>query len=148
VSDSDKRVVLLVEDDADHVLLLERAFSRAGVRCTLKVVRDGDEAIRYFEGGAPFDDRGRYPMPDLILLDLKLPRRSGFDVLSWIRGDATAKHLPVVVLTTSEDPGDIERSTDLGANSYVVKPVATEAVLKLVRSLGTYWLQHHRRPMP
>ena len=114
-------VLLLVEDDPDHVLLIQRALARASLVNPLKIVRDGDEAIAYLAGTGEYDDRTRFPIPSLVLLDLKLPRKSGLEVLEWIRGHEALKFLPVVVLTSSSESRDIERAYALGVNSYLVK---------------------------
>lgn len=139
-----KKTILLVEDNADHVLLIRRAFHKAGVDCNLQVAVHGDEAVHYLEGTHGYDDRRRFPLPHLVLLDLKLPRRSGFDVLAWIRRSPEHEHLPVVVLTTSDQPDDILRARQLHANSYIVKPVDAEKARSMASSVGQFWLNHHR----
>ena len=133
-------VLLLVEDDPDHVLLIQRALARASLVNPVKIVRDGDEAIAYLSGTGEYDDRARFPIPSLILLDLKLPKKSGLEVLEWIRGHATLKYLPVVVLTSSSESRDIERAYALGVNSYLVKQVRFEDLLEMVKSIGMYWM--------
>jgi CheY-like chemotaxis protein len=133
-------VLLLVEDDPDHVLLIQRAFGRANLVNPLKIVRDGEEAIAYLAGTGDYADRTRYPLPSLLLLDLKLPRKSGLEVLEWIRGDAALRLLPVVVLTSSEESRDIDRAYALGVNSYLVKPIRFEDLLEMVKSIGMYWM--------
>ena len=138
--------ILLVEDDPNDVTLTQLAFEQARFSNPLQVVNNGEEAIAYLGGEPPFSDRQRYPMPILVLLDLKLPRRSGFDVLTWVRGAPNVRRLPVVVLTSSQQSPDISRAYDAGANSYLVKPVAFESLLALVRSLGLYWLMTNEGP--
>jgi CheY-like chemotaxis protein len=139
--------VLLVEDDPNDVVLTQRAFDRAGFANPLQIVGDGEQAIAYLSGAASYADRGRFPLPILLLLDLKLPRKSGFDVLAWIRGAPTMRRLPVVVLTSSQQSPDINRAYDAGANSYLVKPVAFENLLGLVQTLGLYWIMTNEGPV-
>ena len=138
--------ILLVEDDLNDVTLTQLAFEQARFTNPLQVVNDGEEAIAYLGGTPPFSDRRRYPMPVLVLLDLKLPRRSGFDVLSWVRGAPNVRRVPVVVLTSSQQSPDISRAYDAGANSYLVKPVAFESLLALVRTVGLYWIMTNEGP--
>src|SRR5688572_11466340 len=109
--------ILLVEDEANDALLLERAFKRAELSPNLKVVTDGDQAVQYLGGEGKYNDRTQFPIPSLLLLDLKLPRRSGLEVLEWIRQHPDLKTLPVIVLTSSRDTDDIDKAYDLGATS-------------------------------
>lgn len=138
--------VLLVEDDPNDVLLMRRAFKMAGIEAALHVVGDGMTAIEYLSGVGEYADRGRYPLPSLMLLDLKLPRRSGHEVLAWLRQESALRRLPVTVLTASRESLDVERAYELGANSYLVKPTAFSALLELVSALGRYWLLLNERP--
>ena len=133
-------LVLLVEDDPDHVLLVQRAFGKANLVNPLRIVRDGEEAIAYLAGRDPYSQRSRHPLPSLILLDLKLPRKSGLEVLSWIRSEPALKFTPVVVLSSSYDSGDIQKAYALGVNSYLVKPVAFGDLVEMVKSIGMFWL--------
>ncbi len=135
-----RHTLLLVEDKSNDVLLIRRALGKAGIANPLQVVGDGDQAVAYLAGDGPFADRERFPLPGVVLLDLKLPRRSGLEVLEWLRGQPGLKRLPVVVLTSSAESRDINRAYDLGANSYLVKPVDFDALLQLVKGLGLYWL--------
>jgi CheY-like chemotaxis protein len=138
--------VLLVEDNPDDVLLTNRAFKRANLINPIQVVDDGDRAVAYLSGAPPFDDRGRFPLPVLILLDLKLPRRSGLEVLKWLRAVPGLRRLPVVVLTSSADSGDVNNAYDMGANSYLVKPVGFDALFDMVKVLQPYWLILNQQP--
>lgn len=138
--------ILLVEDDPNDVLLIQRAFRKSNVGNPIQVVGDGEEAIAYLSGQGPYPDRERYPLPLLLLLDLKLPRKSGFEVLEWLRQQPGLKRLPVVVLTSSAETPDINRAYDLGANSYLVKPVRFEGLLHMVRTLNLYWLIINETP--
>ncbi|MGC8837586.1 MAG: response regulator [Anaerolineae bacterium] len=132
--------ILLVEDNEDDILLIERAFRKANVANPLVVARDGEEAVAYLS------DLAANPVPELVLLDLRLPRKSGFEVLEWLRAQPGLRRMPVVVLTSSGETPDIDRAYDLGANSYLVKPVGFEALLNMVKVLGLYWLLLNRKP--
>ncbi len=138
--------ILLVEDDSNDVLLIQRAFRKSDVANPIQVVGDGEEAIAYLRGRDPYADRERTPLPVLLLLDLKLPRKSGFEVLEWLRQQPGLKRLPVVVLTSSGETPDINRAYDLGANSYLVKPVRFEGLLRMVQTLDLYWLIINEKP--
>lgn len=131
--------MLLIEDNPDDVDLVTYAFRKAGIANPLASVGDGDAAIAYIDGAAPYADRTRHPLPALFLLDLKLPRRSGFDVLAHIRSLPKTLHTPVVVLTSSGLDEDIRRAYELHANSYLLKPVKPEDLLDMVRTLSHYW---------
>ncbi|WP_250121884.1 response regulator [Chroococcidiopsis sp. CCMEE 29] len=139
--------ILLVEDDPNDVFLIQRAFRRINLANPIQVVQDGEAAVLYLSGQEPYADRDRYPFPILVLLDLKLPRRSGLEVLEWLRQQPKLKRLPVVVLTSSRENSDLNRAYDLGANSYLVKPVAFDGLLEMVRSLNQYWLILNEKPI-
>jgi CheY-like chemotaxis protein len=138
--------ILLVEDEENDVMLLQRAFRRAGMVNPLQVVRHGDDAVAYLEGTGEFADRVKHPLPVLVLLDLKLPRRTGLEVLEWVKERPGLKKIPIVVLTSSKNDSDVDRAYELGANSYLVKPVSFETLLELVKSLELYWLVLNERP--
>ncbi|MDP8917338.1 MAG: response regulator [Pseudomonadota bacterium] len=141
----DDGVVLIVEDDADDRDLLARAFKRAGIDVPLWFAKDGDEAVAYLEGVA-FDMSQATPF--IVLLDLKLPRRSGFEVLEWIKRNARLRRIPVIILTSSRENVDLERAYDLGANSYLVKPARPEALRQMVEHINAYWLGLNEMAMP
>jgi CheY-like chemotaxis protein len=141
-----EQTVLLVEDNPDDALLTRRAFTKAGIPKLLQVVEDGERAVAYLAGNGDFADRDRFPLPLLVLLDLKLPRRSGFEVLEWLRVQPGLRRLPVVVLTSSDQSADVNRAFDLGANSYLVKPVKFDALLDMVKALNLYWLLLNEKP--
>jgi CheY-like chemotaxis protein len=133
--------ILHVEDNPDDVVLMNLAFSRAGVSARLDVVNDGDEAIAALgsqNGGAPV----------CVLLDVKLPRVSGLEVLAWIRNQPQLKRLPVILLTSSSQSADINRAYDLGANSFLVKPPDLDSLTQLVKTVAHYWVHTNVRPVP
>lgn len=138
--------ILLVEDDANDVFLLRRAFTKAGIESGLHTVGDGEEAVAYLAGDGKFSDRDQHPLPQLVLLDLKLPRRSGLEVLEWVRARPELRRIPVIVLTSSRESRDVNRAYDLGANSYLVKPVSFEDLLSLTQALDRYWVAWNEGP--
>lgn len=140
------RTVLLVEDNPDDVDLVRHAFRKAGIGALLRVVGDGDEAVAYLAGDGAYADRISHPMPGLILLDLKLPRRSGFEVLEWARRNEATRHIPIVVLTSSEQHDDIRRAYDLRANSYLTKPIGRDALVAMLSTIDAYWLRLNKSP--
>jgi CheY-like chemotaxis protein len=138
--------ILLVEDNPRDVFLIQRAFRKAEVTIPLKVVEDGEAAVLYLSGQEPYGDRDRYPLPVLILLDLKLPRKSGAEVLMWLRQQPELKRLPVVVLTSSKEYADINHVYDLGGNAYMVKPVAFDNLVEIVKTLNLHWIIFNEKP--
>jgi CheY-like chemotaxis protein len=132
--------VLLCEDDPDDVLLTQIAFEKARLANPLQIVRDGEDAIAYLKGEGDFADRTRFPLPILLLLDLKMPKLDGFYVLQWLRSQAELDHLAVAIMTSSDHDPDISRAYELGADSYLIKPPDAEALLALVQRLRAYWL--------
>ena len=137
--------ILVAEDLPDDILILQKAFSKAGVTAPLHFVRDGQEAIDYLKGEQAFVDRTKHPFPGLLLLDLKMPRLDGFGVLEWVRGQQKLRRLPVVMFTSSEQPADVNRAYDLGANSFLLKPVCFTEYQETARTLENYWLKINRR---
>ena len=130
--------ILLIEDDSNDMLLLQRAFRRAGISHPLQIVSDGDQAVSYLRGDQQFADRAVHPLPSLILLDLKLPRRSGLEVLQWLRQEASedVKKIPVIVLTSSRLSEDVDQAYSLGANSYMAKPSGNyDGLAEMVKKL-------------
>ncbi|ACB73330.1 response regulator [Opitutus terrae] len=138
--------ILLVEDEPDAVTLLQHAFARAGISHPVHTVHDGDQAIAYLDGRSAFADRSAYPLPSVVLLDLKLPRCSGLEVLAWIRGDPRFATLPVVVLTSSKERSDLRRAYAAGANSYLVKPSSLTQLVELASAFRAFWLEHNEAP--
>lgn len=141
------QTILLVEDNPVDILLMQRAFrNETFANTSLQIVRDGDAAVFYLNGDGEYSDRDRYPLPAIILLDLKLPRRSGHEVLVWLKQQPELKRLPVVMLTSSRQTLDVKRAYDLGANSYLVKPVGFASLLEMMRSFNEYWLNYTELP--
>jgi CheY-like chemotaxis protein len=134
----DSAVILLAEDLEDDVLLIRRAFTKAGVQNPLFVVHDGEEAIQYLQGEGKFANRAEYPLPDLTLLDLKMPRKDGFEVLEWVRQQPTLRGLRIVVLTSSKEIRDVDRAYQLGANSVLVKPAEFTNLVEISQFLGGF----------
>ena len=138
--------ILLVEDNRMDVELTLDAFREARLENKIQVVTNGQAALDYLFRRGSYADRNAYPMPDLILLDLKLPRVDGFEVLRQIKSTPILKRLPVIILTSSKDEGDRALSYDSGANSYLVKPVSFEGFLGVVRQIEGYWLSLNVAP--
>lgn len=138
--------ILLVEDNATDVILIRRAFDKAKLGNPVQVVSDGDSAVGYLAGEGIYQDRRQYPLPILILLDLKLPRRSGLEVLQWLRAQETLRRIPVVMLTSSQQNSDVNAAYDTGVNSYLVKPVEFDGLLQMLKTVNLYWLMLNERP--
>jgi CheY-like chemotaxis protein len=139
--------LLLVEDDQGDALLITRSMKKAGIPARIVHLKDGDEAVAYLSGEAT---SGNVPasLPWLIVLDLKLPRRSGLEVLQWIRQQASEiARVPVIMLSSSHHAGDIERAYEFGVNSYLVKPDTSDALLGMMTVLKTYWFQNNQNPI-
>jgi len=130
--------ILLVEDDSTDVFLLRRAFQKAGMENRLEVVSDGEQAVAYLAGEGRYADRDRHPLPSLVLLDVKLPRKSGFEMLRWLRQQPHFRALPVVMLTSSGRAADIGRAYDAGATVYHIKPSGLDELVELARTLNAH----------
>ena len=133
--------VLLVEDNDDDVFLTRHAVESAGIECFWHVAADGEQAISYLSGEGAFADREAYPLPVAMLVDLKLPRKSGHEVLSWMRGQSALDDVIRVVLTGSNNPGDVDRSYALGAHGYLFKPITEDQLIGSGRTLKNALLQ-------
>jgi CheY-like chemotaxis protein len=130
----------VAEDDEGDAMLLRLAFKRAEISCPLIIVQDGEEAIDYLLGKGPYADRALYPMPGLLLLDLKMPHLNGFDVLGWWAERPELGDLPVVVLSSSSHPSDLAKARKMGAREYIVKPHGFAQLSKLMQELCGRWL--------
>src|SRR6184192_4082342 len=137
---------MLVEDREDDILLIQRAFAKGGINNPRMIVRGGQEAMSYLAGEGKYSNRAEYPLPDLILLDLKMPGVDGFDVLRWVRQQEGFASIRIVVLTSSDAIPDVNRAYALGANSFMVKPLDFQNVVEMSRILKTYWLQMNKAP--
>jgi CheY-like chemotaxis protein len=142
----DRSIILLAEDREDDVLLIRKAFERAHIPNPLYVVHDGEEVIAYLKGEGKFSNRAEYPLPDLILLDLKMPRVNGFEVLAWIRQQPSLSSLRVLVLTSASEMRDVNQAYRLGANSFLVKPHDFEEFVELSKLMQDCWLWASRTP--
>ena len=131
--------ILLVEDDPNDVWLVKNAFQSANISNPLRIVNDGQEAIDYLKGNGAYSDRGAFPLPKLVLLDLKMPRLNGFDVIGWMRRHYPWKLTPIIILSSSALPQDVNRAYELGANAYMVKPADYRALERLFRTIADFW---------
>ena len=133
-------VILLAEDNSDDVLLISMALKKAGSLNRLLVVSDGEQALDYLKGEGRFADRTQFPFPELVMLDLKMPRLSGFEVLTWLRQQPQGKDLPVIIITTSCYSADITQAYALGASSFLTKPTVFEHFVAEMKALCDCWL--------
>ncbi|MUG98336.1 response regulator [Scytonema sp. UIC 10036] len=141
-----KFTILVAEDDPNDAFFIQRAFQKTQLVHTLKVLEDGDAVIDYLSGIGEYADREQYPLPTLILLDIKLLRRSGLEVLEWIRQQPHLKRLLVIMLTSSDQDSDINLAYELGANSYLTKPIGIDNLQEMVNSINQYWLLLNKQP--
>jgi CheY-like chemotaxis protein len=133
--------ILVAEDDLTDAYFFERAFKRAGIPVVLHFVRDGQEVLDYLQGVGQFADRTAHPVPQLVLLDLKMPRLDGFEVLEWVRKQPGFNGLQMVIFSSSDEPRNINRAYDLGTNWYLVKPHSMEELNALVGRFKKFWLE-------
>ena len=141
-----KMPILIAEDGENDFLLIQRAFVKAGVDYPLIRTVDGEETIAYLAGEGKYADRTKFPVPWLMLLDLKMPKVSGFEVLEWVRMNELARRLLILVLSSSRQTIDINRAYDLGANSYLVKPIEFNRLQELVGVLCRFWGHMSQKP--
>jgi len=141
-----RETILLAEDNHDHVILIKRAFVHARILNPVQAVHDGAEAIAYLQGDGKYSDRDQFPLPSLMLLDLKMPNKNGFDVLEWIRHQPALQNLRVVVLTTSDRVFDVKRAYELGASSFLTKPVDLRNFVQLGPAIKGYWVWTSNAP--
>ena len=141
-----KRAIFLYAEDAENdVLLMKKAIAKAGLDIELKTVSDGEELIRYINGEGPFSDRRKYPLPTLLVLDLNLPKKNGFEILKWLRRQPHLKRMIVIVLTASRRQEDVDQSHELGANAVLVKPSTIDDLVDMVRQLSD-WVELTKMP--
>ena len=141
------RGVLLAEDDPNDVLLLQLAFKEVQIHNSLRAVGDGQEAIDYLSGTGPFADRIRHPFPALVILDLKMPRKTGIDVLEWLAREEALRCLPTIMLSSSGHPGDVEKAYRLGVNAFVTKSSGTSERREFARMIKSFWLTLTELPL-
>ena len=142
-----KPTILLVDDSENDIFLMRMAFKKADFNHPLQEVRNGEQAIAYLKGEGAYNDREKHPLPSVMLLDLNMPMKNGFDVLAWVRAQPGFKRLSVIILTASRRPEDVERAFDLGATSYVVKPSNMDALAAMVRCLRDRIQINHFPPL-
>ena len=136
----ESRLLLVAEDNDDDYFLLDRAMKKVGFSNPVRRVKNGQEAIQYLSGASPYSDRVAYPFPYLLLLDLKMPIRHGFDVLKWIRHHEGTKFLPTVIFSSSQQKNDIQNGYELGANGFVSKSTSVESLIEVITAVQAYWL--------
>lgn len=146
MTDATLRTILLVEDEPTDAALITRAFEKARVKNPVIHLANGDEALRYLAGKGEYVDRVKHPLPAVILLDLKLPGATGMQILQWMRVQGEIRRIPVVVLTSDENPKTIDAAYDLGANSYLVKPGNPAEVAQMVHNIQQYWVKLNEPP--
>lgn len=144
---NERQTILLVDDSTNDIFLMRAAFKKAEFNSQLQEVHNGEEAIAYLKGEGIYQDRSKYPLPAVMLLDLNMPMKNGFDVLSWVRSQPTFKRLSITILTASMRPEDVERAFDLGANSYLVKPSNLDALAAMIRCLRDWIRINHFPPL-
>jgi CheY-like chemotaxis protein len=142
-----RQTILIVDDSENDIFLLRAAFKKAGFDHALREVHDGEEAIAYFKGDGVYRDRDHYPLPSVVLLDLNMPMKNGFEVLGWARAQPVFKPLSIVILTASGGPEDVERAFDLGADSYLVKPSDLKTFTEMMRCLRDWMRINYFPPL-
>ena len=138
----DTRLILLVEDNDDDAILFDRVISKADLGLELRRVHNGQEGIDYLLGADPFSDRTRFPYPDVVMLDLKMPICDGFDFLNWKKDQPSLACLPTIVMTSSDYDGDLRRSYELGAHSFTMKVKTTDSLSERVKALRKWWFDN------
>lgn len=131
--------ILLAEDDDNDVMLIQRAFKKHYVDRPIYIARNGEEAIAYLSGQGEFSDRTKYPFPDVVITDLKMPKLSGFELLAWLNENRECKVIPTIVLSSSKEDRDVARAYNLGASTYMVKPASFDELAEMVRRVKDYW---------
>ena len=145
---TNQQTILLVDDSENDLVLMKMAFQKADFKIPLQIVNNGEEAIAYLSGDGRYSNRAKFPLPAVILLDLNMPMKNGFDVLDWLRSQPLLpKRISTIVLTASVRPEDVERAFDLGANSYLVKPSALEDLISMIRCLRDWLRINHFPPL-
>ena len=143
---SGRATILFVEDDPADAFFVEKAFERVLANCAVHRVCDGEQAKAYLLGAGEFADRQKFPLPSVILLDLRMPRMNGFEFLAWLRVQPELKIIPAVIYSFSENRADIRKAYEMGANSFIPKRLSMNAVQETMRSFARYWLEDCGRP--
>jgi len=138
--------LLVVEDNEDDIFFIERIFKQLDARCELKFARDGIEAVDYLSGKGRFKERSKFPLPTMILMDLKMPRMNGFEVLEWMQKQPELKLIPTIVVTSSTLQEDVTRAYRLGANAVMNKPVDKDSLLQMLKTFHIYWTDYVEMP--
>lgn len=136
--------LLLVEDDENDVIFMRHAFRSAGITQTLNVVSDGQEAVDYLAGVGSFSNRDEYPLPGLIFTDLKLAKKTGLELVEWVRRQSAYRRIPVIILSASADPKEIEQAYERGANSFLTKPSSNVELIEMLKIFKRYWLNYNQ----
>jgi CheY-like chemotaxis protein len=131
--------ILLAEDEENDAMLLKMAFEKAGVHNQVEWVKDGMEAITYLNGGDPYGDRRRYPAPGILIIDVKMPRMGGLELLAWMRENPQFRIIPTIIMTSSRQDSDIQKAYELGANTYMIKPSSFDELVTMVKAIHGYW---------
>lgn len=137
--DDSSYTILLVEDDENDAMLLRMAFEKNNIPNPVQWVKDGLEAVDYLNGAGAYADRARYPFPEVLLLDLKMPRMTGLELLAWIGEHPDFKVIPTIIMTSSKQELDIQKAYQLGANTYMTKPCSFDELAKMVKLTHEYW---------
>jgi len=140
-------MILIVDDDENDIFFVKRAFTEINVHCTFHMLKNGQEVVDYLSGHEQYGNRDRYPLPIMMLMDLKMPVMDGFEVLAWLRAQPGIKVIPTVVFSSSDLPADITRAYELGANSFMTKSVTYDGLLIKLQTLSQYWLEHCKHPV-
>ncbi len=141
-----KCTILIVDDDENDIFFARRAFTDINVHCQFQVLKNGQEAVDYLAGCGAYANREKFPLPMMILMDLKMPIMDGFQVLEWLRKRPGIKVIPTIVFSSSDVPRDITRAYELGANSFMTKSVTYDGLLLKLQTLSQYWLEHCKHP--
>ena len=138
--------ILIVDDDENDIFFVQRAFTEINVHCVFQILKNGQEVVDYLSGLGDYADREKYPLPMMVLMDLKMPIMDGFQVLAWLRSRPGLKVIPAIVFSSSDVPGDITRAYELGANSFMTKSVTYDGLLLKLQTLSQYWLEYCKHP--
>lgn len=137
--DDSNYTILLVEDDENDAMLVQMAFKKNNILNPIQWVKDGSEAVAYLDGEGAYADRKEHPFPEVLIVDLKMPRMSGLELLTWIRDHPEFRVIPTIIMTASKLEADIEKAYSLGANTYMVKPPSLDELAKMVKVTHEYW---------